>query len=40
MKDKTIKVSVAIYVDAQANVLYTVGTHNCGWICNDAKDNL
>ena len=40
MKDKTIKVSVAIYVDAQANVLYTVGTHICGWICIDAMDIL
>lgn len=40
MKDKTIKTFVAIYVDAQAIILYTVGTYNCGWIYNDAKDKL
>lgn len=40
MKDKTVKMSVPIYVDAQANILYTVGTHNRGWIHNDVKDKL
>lgn len=40
MKDKTVKIFVAIYVEAQARSLYTVGTQNCGWIDSDVKDKL
>lgn len=40
MKDKTVKIFVAIYVEAQAHSLYTVGTQNCGWIYSDVKDKL
>lgn len=40
MKDKTVKIFVAIYVEAQAHSLYTVGTQNCGCIYSDVKDKF
>lgn len=40
MKDKIVKIFVAIYVEAQAHSLYTVGTQNYGWIYSDIKDKL
>lgn len=38
MKAKTVRTFVATHVDAQANIFYTAGTHNCGWVHSGVKD--